>query len=235
MTVTDIVTFILSIFFLARGSSRGFLNSLAAPFSIIVATIASILFYQATKNIILSSLIGLLGPLVLSLFFKFLLKTWARATNSDVKPDFLSRLGGAILTFIWGWVFILFGLILLTVMPTWGGTMTAVHNDVSKSFSYMIVKPWEENLFAGSRQNTAAITNAVVSDNAKSLAEDPRFEKVLQDPDIQKEIDAHDMVKLMSNPKMMGLVQQIMNDPETMKKVMAVYKSQTQPQVSTNP
>ena len=71
------------------------------------------------------------------------------------------------------------------------------------------------------------------SNDAKSLAEDPRFQKVLQDPDIQKEIDAHDIVKLMSNPKMMDLIQQIMSDPATMKKIMALYSSQAQPQATS--
>ena len=34
----------------------------------------------------------------------------------------------------------------------------------------------------------------------------------------------------MSNPKMMDLTQQIMSDPATMKKVMALYSSQAQAQ-----
>jgi len=225
MAVTDIVTLILSIFFLIRGASRGFMHSLTGPFSIIVTTIISIIYYQTTEDMIASLIIGLIGPLLLNLLLKFLLKAWVKATNTDIKPNFLSRLGGSILTLIWGWVFIIFTLILLTVLPPWGETLTAVHNDVTKSNSYLIAaKPLEETFFAASKNN-----------DAKSLAEDPRFQKILQDPDIQKEIDAHDIVKLMRNPKMMDLVQQIMRDPATMKKIMAIYKSQAQPQAAKNP
>ena len=173
-------------------------------------------------------LIGLIGPLLLGLLLKFLFKIWVTATNIDIKqPRFLSRLGGAVLTFIWGWVFIIFTLILLTVLPPWGKTLTVLHDDVSNSVSYVYAaKPLEECFFAAPKQNTAAVTGETSGSDVKSLAEDPRFQKVLQDPDIQKEIDAHDIVKLMGNPKMMDLVQQIMNDPATMKKVFALYGSQ---------
>jgi uncharacterized membrane protein len=234
MTVTDITTLILSIFFLLRGASRGFMNSLIVPFSIIVATIISIIYYQVTEDMIASLLIGLIGPLVLSLLLKFLLKAWSKATNTDIKPDFLSRLGGSILTIIWGWVFIIFTLILLTVLPPWGETFKAIHNDVKKSNSYLIARHFEEILFAASKPNVPPVANETSNNDAKSLAEDPRFQKILRDPDIQKEIDAHDIVKLMRNPKMIDLVKQMMSDPATMKKVLTLYKNQAQPQANKN-
>ena len=232
MAITDIVTFFLSIYFLTRGASRGLMHSLMVPFSIIVATIISIIYYQITKQMIISLIIGLIGPLLLNLLLKFLLKTWAKATNTEIKPSFLSRLGGAVLTMAWGWVFIFFTLILLTVLPPWGETLTAVHNDVINQPYCQSAKPLEEYFFASKTKCQPPSTQQRLSnDDAKSLAEDPRFIKVLQDPDIQKEIDAHDIAKLMSNPKMIALTQQIMSDPATMKKVMALYSSQKQPQI----
>lgn len=104
--------------------------------------------------------------------------------------------------------------------------MTGAHHDAVRSASYqLIAKPVKEAVFPDSQQNAAADLNSpLAKDDARSLALDPRFQKILQDPEIQKEIDAHDMAKLMSNPKMMNLVQQIMSDPDTMKKVLALYK-----------
>ena len=226
MTITDIAALILSIFFLIRGALRGMMNSLISPFSIIVTTIISIIYYQITKDVIISLVLALIGPLLLSLLLKFLLEIWVKTTYRDIKqPGFLSRLGGAVLTFSWGWVFIILTLILLTILPPWGKTLTAVHDDVSNSTSYIYAaKPLEERFFAAPKQNAAALTGEASGSDVKSLAEDPRFQKILQDPDIQKEIDAHDIVKLMGNPKMMDLVQQIMNDPATMKKVFALYE-----------
>ncbi|MBF0570887.1 MAG: CvpA family protein [Candidatus Omnitrophica bacterium] len=227
MAITDFITFFLSLFLLSRGASRGFVQSLLGPFSIIVATIISIIYYQSTKNMIVSLAIGLIGPLLLHLLLKFLLKTWTDITNTDIKPTVLSRLAGSILTLIWGWVFIILSLILLSVIPPAGKTLTAVHNDVLQSASYILSKPFEDVLFAPLKNSPSVNTSSPTPDT-KTLAEDPRFQKILQDPEIQKEIEDHDLVKLMRNPKMMELTQQIMSDPATMKKVMAVYKSQAQ-------
>ncbi len=227
MAVTDIVTLALSIFFLVRGASRGFMRSLTVPFSIIAASVISIIYYQATQDMVASLLIGLVGPLLLNLLLKLLLKTSA---SPDVKTSFLSRWGGAVLTLVWGWVFIIFTLILLTVLPPWEKTLAAVHNDVMRSSSYLIAKPWKERFFPASKQNASTSATVSSSPDARSLANDPRFQTVLQDPDIQQEINTHDIVKLMGNPKMMDLVKQIMSDPATMKKVMNVYSSQAQVQ-----
>jgi uncharacterized membrane protein len=224
MAITDLITVFVSIFFLARGSSRGFMHSLFGPFSIILASILSIVYYQATKEMLISLAIGVVGPLLLNILFKFFLKTWVTATNTDIKPDFLSRLGGAFLTLTWGWVFIIFTLILLSVLPPFNQTLANVHKDVTKSMSYCrIAEPMEGIFFAASKRNETAVTSTAVMLDSKSLAEDPRFQQVLQDPEIQKEIQAHDIVKLMSNPKMMKLTKAIMSDPATMKKVMALY------------
>ena len=245
MTITDFITFFLSVFLLLRGASRGFLHSLMGPLSIIVATILSIIYYQDTKDILISLLIGLVGPLGIHLLLKFLLGTWEKATNNAMNPNFLSRLGGAILTLIWGWIFIIFTLLLITLLPPFGKTLAIIRHDITNSESYVsIAKPLEDMFFTAPKQNKPATPVVAASVDAKSLADDPRFQKILQDPDIQNEIASHDFGKLMSNPKIMALTQQIMSDPEEIKKVMAIYRNQitstelvadNQPKISKNP
>lgn len=227
--MTDVIVLALSIFFLIRGASRGFINSLLIPFSIIIATIISVVYFQITKDVILCLIIGLLGPILLNILFKFMLKHFS-TSYLEVRPGFISRMGGAILTLVWGWVFIVFALILIAVLPAWGGTLAAVHDDVVKSASYAMVKPMGEGIFAATKQNISPSAGGAESNNdTKSLAEDPRFQEALKDPEVQKAIDAHDIVKLVGNPKMMELTRQIMSDPETMKKVLAVYSKQPNP------
>jgi hypothetical protein len=224
---TDIITIVVSILFLLQGYSRGFLRALLTPFSIVIATFLSIIYYQITKEIVICLLIGLVGPFLLNFFFRMIIKAFAKASNNDIRtPNIFSAVAGAILTFAWGWVFIIFTLILLTVLPPWDPTMKAVHDDVLKSRSYKIAQPWEGILFSSSKENAASTEDNSSTLDAKSLAEDPRFQKIMQDPEIQKDIDAHDMVKLMSNPKMMELTRQIMTDPDMMKKVMTIYSNQ---------
>jgi len=225
MTVTDFIALILSIYLLAIGSARGLMRSLLGPASLIVATIASIFYYQATKDLFISLLIGLLGPILLHLLLKSLLKTFARATNTDTGPGFLSSVGGALLTFAWGGVFMIITLILLALLPAKVAPWTTMHNDVTTSVSYLTISPWVDKFFPAPPKNPTDATASTSSPDAQPLAQDPRFQKVLQDPEIQKEINSHDMGKLLTNPKIMALTQQIMSDPEMIKKVMAAYRS----------
>lgn len=220
---------------MARGAARGFLRSLLVPVSLIIATIISIFYYQITKDLTVSLLIGLFGPILLHHLLKFILRTFAKATNTDIAPDFLSSLGGAILTLAWGWVFIVLTLILLALFPARGELLTTLHNDITSSTSYKITVPWVENFLPALKGILLKRKNVTLKSDAQSLAQDPRFQKVLQDPEIQKEIADHDIAKLMSNPKMMALTQQIMNDPVMIQKMMAVYRSQTQQQQTQNP
>jgi hypothetical protein len=246
MAITDLITFFISLYCLIRGSLRGFMNTLINPFSIIVTTFLSIIYYQNTKDWVMASIIGILGPFLMTFLLKFLLRSWAKATNNDIKPNFLSRLGGSLLTLAWAWLIIIFILILLTVLPPWGATGKNVHNDVTGSASYrLIAQPLEKRFLDAIKINDPGLSSNVSTilsasskpavpgpmdpasvNEAKTLAQDPRFQKILQDPEVQKEINAHDMVKLMSNPKMMDLTKQILNDPATMKKVMQIYSSQ---------
>jgi uncharacterized membrane protein required for colicin V production len=236
MTLTDLITSLLSIYLIALGASRGFLRSLLGPVSLVVGTVVSIVYYNCTKQLIVSLIIGLAGPFILLLILKFLLRTWVSVTKSTDKPDFLSRTGGLVLTLFWGWVFVVFTLILLAAFPPLNEPLKFIHHDVTSSVSYSVAKPLEDIFFqspqkipaAGPVRAHAAGSAANPSGEAKSLADDPRFQKVLQDPEVQKEIREHDYVKLMQNPKMLALTQQIMNDPAAMKKVLSVYKTQRQ-------
>jgi len=229
---TDSITFIVSVMLMMRGFSRGFMLSLIGPISIIITTFISAVYYQATKDVVVSLLIGTIGPLILAFFLRFILKEWARSTNNDIKPNFLSCTAGALLTLSWGWVFIVFLLLLLTVisMP---GNLSMAQNDILRSMSYTrIAKPLMGPLL---NQQVADIVTSkstdgsvkISNDDLSSIAQDPRFQKVIQDPQIQQEINAHDMVKLLGNPKILKLTQELMSDPAMLNKVLAAYRSQS--------
>ena len=246
MADTDFITAYLSIFFMIHGASRGFMRSFLIPFSIILGTVISIIAYQITKEMALSLLLGISGPLLLHNYFKKLLKKWATATNTDIKPNFLSRSSGIILTLAWGWFFIIFTLIMLAVLPPWGKGLSAVRQDVSQSASYhYIAKPMGMNFFNTITADDPFLSKRIINfffgvstpplppsppssagHDLKNLSEDARFQNVLKDSEVQKEMEAHNFVKLMSNPKVIDLSQQIIRDPATLKEVMALYSNQ---------
>lgn len=233
MTVTDYVTFLLSVYLLYRGSALGFLNSLIGPFSIIVATFVSLIYYKNTGNIFICLFIGLIIPLLLVVSIKFLIKLWAKASNTEVKPNLPSRIAGAFVSLAWGWIFIIITLLMVPLLPPWGNALEIARDDVAGSAFYSyIAKPLEEKYFIPAKTTVDSPPKSSASDDARSLSQDPRFQKVIQDPDIQSEIKAHDFGKLISNPKIMALTQQIMNDPQALKKIFALYKAQTQQTLS---
>lgn len=232
LDVTDSITFIVSFVLMMRGFSRGFMHSLIGPISIIITTIVSACYYQATKDALVSLLIGTIGPLILAIFLRFILKEWARTTNNDIKPNFLSCTAGALLTLSWGWIFIIFLILLLTVLPM-PGQLAVVQNDILRSMSYTrIAKPLMGPML---NQKVADIVTSkstdgsvkISNDDLSSIAQDPRFQKVIQDPEIQQEINDHDMVKLLGNPKILKLTQELMSDPAMLNKVLAAYRSQS--------
>jgi len=247
MSHTDFITFALSMFFLIRGASRGFILTALVPVSIILSTLISILYYMITEDEVIGCLIALIFPVLFYYLFKHLIKKLIEATNRQIRPSVWSRLGGSIFNLTWGWIFISFALILLSVLPPWGNKMTAFRNDVRESASfYCVAQPIAKNIFnavtakdptlrkevtpyifPSSPSKDSAIALDATNPDVKSLTEDPRFKVLLEDPEIQKEIEAHDFVTLMSNPKIINLTQQIIRDPATLRKVMALYTNQS--------
>ena len=95
-----------------------------------------------------------------------------------------------------------------------------VYNDIRRSAAYRIIRPFTAHFIPTSI--LGAQPEAKTDNPAASLAQDPRFQSVFQDPEIQKAIAAQDYGKLMANPKIMGLTQELMSDPQAMKKLMAI-------------
>ena len=112
MAMTDIIVLSCSLLLIARGASRGFLRSLLGPVALLIATVASIIYYQVTKNALISLLIGLIGPIVVQMAFNLVLRSFGGLAKSEAKLTPPSRMVGAALTLIWGWIFII--LLLLT-------------------------------------------------------------------------------------------------------------------------
>ena len=127
----------------------------------------------------------------------------------------------------WGWVFIILTLILLALFPAKKNLWIALHHDVTASISYNITAPWVGNVLPLLKENPPRNKCQSSTSDTQSLAQDPRFQKILQDAEIRQEINSHDMGKLMSNPKIMALTQQIMSDPEMIKKVLSAWRSQS--------
>ncbi len=221
MNTTDLIVLGCAALLIWRGASRGFVRSILGPICLILATLLATYYFNSTKNIVISLLIGLFGPMALHFFLSNYLKLWHGMTNPEWKPNPLSRLSGALLTLIWGLVFIGMTLVLLTLIPPFADGIKQISQNVRSSISYSLIKPFIQ---ATPPAKTSATTSQSANNNdIAQIANDPRFQEVINDPEIQRAIENNDFAKLMSNPKIMSLTQSLMQDPEMIKKLMTMH------------
>ncbi len=220
MTITDIITLALSIFLIFRGASRGFLASLLGPIALILATVVSYIFYQCTQNLLISLCIGLAGPFILTWVLRAFLHSVSVMSNSVGKYSPLSRVAGALVTWIWGMAMLIITILLLAMVPPVNKQLDFLYKDVHLSKLYHAIKPLD----------SAAIDQSSDTENeAASLAEDQRIQDIVKDPTVVDAINRKDYSALISNPKFAALVQ----DPVMMKKMLRIYRQMMKEQMSS--
>ncbi len=220
MNITDLIVLGCSVLLIWRGASRGFVRSILGPICLILATLLATYYFNTTKNILIALLIGLFGPMALHFFLSNYLKLWHGMTNPEWKPNPLSRISGAALTLIWGWVFIGMTLILLTILPNFVDGIKQLNQVVRSSVSYGLIKPFIHT--ESTAKTTATPAQSTNNTDIAQIANDPRFQEVINDPDVQQAIAANDFTAMMSNPKIMALTQQLMQDPDMIKKLLSL-------------
>ena len=105
-----------------------------------IATIAAFSYYWMAKGLLVSILIGVLGPFVLAWVFKVILQLRSK-NNASVNPSPLSRLAGAAVTFVWTAVIVLPVIFVLAIVPAFF-PFAEIHKDVHASWSFALIKPF---------------------------------------------------------------------------------------------
>lgn len=230
MVITDIIVLALSVLYLARGFARGFLRSVLFPLSFIMATIIGVGYFQIFHDFLISLLIALLGPFLLYFFLIFLFNFFRKNAYSMEEPNILSRLAGALISLVWIWAFIVPTIMVLAFMPANNESLIKLHKDLARSVSYKKIAEYSNNMLPSQpaiEQPKARDIHQTPPSNLQSLSTNPRFQKLLQDPEIQQQVESHDIAKLMSNPKIIALSQQILSNPEMAKMFIEIWRNQT--------
>ncbi len=246
---TDLFIYFLIIILICRGALRGFLASLLDPISVVLATAAAYYLLQNTHSIPLALGIGLLGPFFIYNIFKGLFIT-------GNPPSISSRIIGAFITLIWGLIFLLPMIYLLTFLPPVHPVIKTAQKDIKASVIIAsLSKEFDARLFPkkeipkkSTPIKTTAPTNTrspVINapndtlskeefikdpnintsnphhiDSLEEFLSDPRIVDVRSDPQIKTAIEQKNYAVLMSNPKIMKLMQ----DPEFIKRMMQELK-----------
>ncbi len=214
-----LLTGLIAYFFLL-GFMRGFLRSIFGPLALIAGSWIAFAYYQSSHNGFIAFTIGIFAPMILGIFLRFFLSSWLKSLNPDAMPSAISRISGALITIAWGWTFVIFTVILIDLFP---GNIkqvkpiqTLIHDS---SIAKITVLPFRF-LFIPDNINQGS---SVSLSSAKELAQDPRLHELMDDPDIKTAAQEHNYAKLLQNPKIMKLTQEMMADPALMKKVLAAY------------
>ena len=221
----DLAILIFAAFLFWRGAANGFLWSVAGPIAFMAATALAFLYYNATQNLLVSLTIGLLGPFLLQWFFVFLMRSFG-LMGSD-KPSTISSLGGAVVTFAWGMLFVLPVIWMVTWMPAVTPQMETWRKYVQQSYTFQLSQPLIQPLFRTFGINIpppASVSPASppapgTPSGLEALSQDPRMQSLLQDPDMAQAISSHNYAALISHPKF----QELIKDPAFIQKIMTLY------------
>ena len=219
---TDLLIYFLILLLITRGALRGLGASLIDPISVILATSAAYFFLKNYHNIPVTLAIGILGPLILYRVLKglFILGN---------PPSIPSRILGAFLTLIWGLIFLLPMIYLLTFLPPVHPILQTVNKDIKASVIIAsLSKEFDKRIFqkkdikkpivkkqtmtvpkstANGDMHTATMNNEVINDQGVISKEN-----FIKDPN-NNESNPHDLPSLeefLNDPRIV----EIRSDPE---------------------
>jgi hypothetical protein len=218
INITDLLLIICSILFIYIGINRGFLRSLMGPIAFILGSLLGLICFEMTKNLMWSFCVGALSPILITWGLSGLLNLWY--PREDWVPNALSQILGAVLTLLWGMPFILAFVVIASILPPANPVLKAINEDVNRSYCFKQIKPLINQFLPEPKKTNPSPGKTPSPSEIQALAEDPRFKAIREDPEIQKQIEANNFGALMANPKMMALTQEVMKDPELMKKLL---------------
>ena len=225
---TDLSVVLLLVYFFYAGWKKGLLRILMGPIALVVGSIVAYIYYQQTKNLAISLIIGIVGPLLIEIGLSLILKFTADAKKKEDQPIFTwGQFGGGIINLFWNGSIVALVLIFIAIVPFSVPWFEHIQTDVLHSRSFVILNQCSGNKLRSSQTSTPTAKMAANSKQAKNIQSTPEFQKLMDDPRIQalyndpetlQEIKDKDIVKLLSNPKM----QTVLQDPKLLQQFLAV-------------
>lgn len=223
---TDTVIAVCLIFFFYRGWSKGFLRNLLGPVSLILSCILATIYFRETKNMIASLLMGIFGPFVLNILFSLSIAAWNQTVDGKKDLSEISRLLGAGISMLWGGIYLVLILTLISVAPGNSGWIKNLKDNVLQSRTYAIVNPWVKNFFPQGSLDLGKVTqlfqDPAYAQKIQSIPEyaqlmqDETIQDLLSDEELMEKLQNQDIGEMLTNPKTQALFQ----NQELLKKLM---------------
>ena len=231
MTITDIIVILFLLLQVINGTYQGFLRSLIGPAALLTSMALSWSYYIHWHNFILTCLISIIGPFLISWLIKAVLQLWISPGNSQ-EPTLISRLLGQTVCLAWGGALAAVTVALLCVFPFNKFELDNIGKDVHRSYTATLIKPIlvSKGILPADRPPSECQGDAckLRENNEKTLAadarvqdimNDPRIQKLINDPEASAAIQSRDIRRILSNPT----IKELSNDPDFVIKAMQLY------------
>ncbi len=209
----DYFIFGWSAYLVWKGWSQGFLRSLVAPLSFLLALICGYHYYQNTHQLIGLIASVFLGQIIFGIGLSFVVSLFFSKNSA---PSASSQIAGSILTLIWGVLMIISLLLSLSLIKSSPFPFDNLIKPLFSSASFLFVekhiKPRipllqkTEKILAISK-DPDKIEELQKQPGFKKLYEDEKIQAIVNDPEIQTLIKNKDALGLLNHPKIISLLQ----------------------------
>jgi len=203
---------------------------LLGPISLMIGCGAAFIYYQQTRNIVISLAICFLSPFALKIFISLMLKIWDKATDKKVPLSIFSRLFGSLFNILWSGSYIVLFIISIGLLPIRFGWLEKIQDDVAASKSYTMINQFMEKKVPATSsdikkltaifQNPDKLQQFQSTKEFKALMTDDNLKEIFSDKEIVEQIQNKDYGKLLTNPK----IQSIFQNEQVLKKMFALNK-----------
>ena len=225
LSYIDYIILFILILGLIRGWCKGAVRTLIGPLSLVIATAVSILYFQQTRNLLISLYIGIAGPLVINILFYFLISFWNKSIDQKKYLSVLSRGLGALLCLTWNLVLIILTLLFAALLPSLSPALGPFTRPVTSSQTFKYLNPFLLKKFSTESLSTtiSSLQNPQSAEFEKmkktpeytALMEDEKIQKILANEELVTQIQNKNFGKLLSNPEITA----IYADKEVMQKI----------------
>jgi uncharacterized membrane protein required for colicin V production len=225
---TDLIIFVCFAAFFFIGWRKGFIRTIFGPLSLIIASVASYLYFHKSHDLITSLIIGIIGPFVLNFALGLVIKI---NQSDDKKKDPLpvGKWVGGFLNMFWEGSLVLLTVVLIAFLPSIPG-ITKIKNNVTQSKTYSLLKKVIDKKLPASATDIESIIKIAedpkvaqaVQDSKeyKDLMADYRIKRLFADEAVMEQIKNRDIGRLITNKAL----QEIMQDPKLIEKFITVNK-----------
>lgn len=227
-SLIDSIVLICFLYFLYRGWSKGIVQVLLGPISLIISCSAAIAYYKESHNLIAGILIGLFGPAVLNALFSISLNIWHKTVTGSESVSSPSRMIGSLISLLWGGFYLLMALVLVMILPLNAKWLDNIRGQILQSRTYTIINQRVGHLTPSGSLDMKKILSTFQSpgqfekiqslDEYKTLMEEEAIHQILSDKELLQNLQEKNLSALIANPKM----QAILKNEKLLKKLFAL-------------